>query len=390
VRRSRSEARPLRVAVAGLSLRHPSTGTGRYAREVLAALTERPDLRSTVVLPSDVEAGTVRKGTLRAVQAARLPFPIGNYGEKLYWEQIGFRWSALRTRADVWYSPHFAMPLWPGRPTVLSVHDMIPYTLPAYAANRAARAYLLLTAQAAKQATALVTLSQHAKGEIQRLLDIPEERIHVVPPGVDQAFSVEIDPAAQLRARLRYGLSARYLLYVGGADARKNIGVLLQAIATIPQFSGVPELVVAAGEPKPGQESLFPDWRAQARSLGLGGRVRFVTRIAEEDLAQVYRGADTFCSPSRAEGFGLPILEAMACGTAVVSSNATSLPEAVGDAGLLVGPDDVAGWAEAIRCVSEDADLRVDLERRGVERAATFRWAETTERVVEIIRAVGA
>jgi glycosyltransferase involved in cell wall biosynthesis len=390
VARVAPNSRPLRVAVAGLSLRYPSTGTGRYAREVLVALSNRPDLRPTVVLSSDVRLGRISEGTLRAVQAPRLPFSLGNYGEKLFWEQMGFRWSAMRTQADVWYSPHFAMPLWPGRPTVVSVHDMIPYTWPAYAANPASRAYLRLTARAAKQATAVVTLSDHAKGEIMRLLAIPGERIHVVPPGVDTAFSLVTDPAAQRRARERYGLAGRYLLYVGGADARKNIGVLLRAIATIPQGSSVPELVVAAGEPKPGQEGLYPDWRAQADSLRLDGRVRFITRIAEEDLAEVYRGAEAFCSPSRAEGFGLPILEAMASGTAVISSNATSLPEAVGEAGLLVGPDDVVGWAEAIRRVSDDAGLRVDLERRGVERAAKFRWAKTGERVVEIIRSVGA
>jgi glycosyltransferase involved in cell wall biosynthesis len=161
--------------------------------------------------------------------------------------------------------------------------------------------------------------------------------------------------------------------------------VLLRAIAGIPPDSAVPELVVAAGEPKPGQEALYPDWRAQARALGLEGRVRFVTRIAEEDLAEVYRGAEAFCFPSRAEGFGLTPLEAMACGAAVISSAATSLPEAVGDAGLLVGPDDVGGWTRAIRRVSEDAGLRADLGRRGAARAALFTWKATAERVVEII-----
>jgi glycosyltransferase involved in cell wall biosynthesis len=390
VGRSSSETRPLRVAVAGLSLRYPNTGTARYAREVLASLAGRSDLRSTVVVSADIEPGSVPSGKLRVVRAPGLPFPLGNYGEKLYWEQVGFRLAALRTGADVWYSPHFAMPIFPGRPTILSVHDMIPYTLPAYADNRAARAYLHLTSLAAKQATALITLSLHAKTDIRRLLGIEDRRIHVVPPGVDQAFSVNSDPAARLRARERYALSGRYLLYVGGANARKNIGVLLGAMASIPEASTVPELVIVAHEPKAGQNALFPDWRAQARSLGLGERVRFISRIAEEDLAEVYRGADAFCFPSRAEGFGLGPLEAMACGTPVISSDATSLPEAIGDAGLLVGPDDVAGWARAIRQLSEDAALRADLGRRGVARAALFSWRTTAERVVEIIRAAGA
>jgi glycosyltransferase involved in cell wall biosynthesis len=386
-RRQDGMDRPLRVAVAGLSLRYPHTGTGRYAREVIAALAEQSDVRATVVLGQDAERPVTARGRVGMVYPPSLPFRPGNHGDKLYWEQVGFRWAAIRTRADVWYSPHFAMPLMPSRPTVLSVHDMIPYTMPEYAGTRAARAYFRLQALAAKQATSVVTLSAHAKTEIQRLLGIDATRVHVVMPGVDGAFSPVPGPEARVRARKRYGLGDRYMLYVGGADARKNIGVLLRAISLLTNHDDVPELVVVAGEPKPGQETLFPDWRAQARALGLGDRVRFIALVAEEDLAEVYRGADVFCFPSRAEGFGLNPLEAMACGTAVISSNTTSLPEAVGDAGLLVAPDDADGWARAILQVSGDAALRADLERRGLERAATFQWAETGARVVDIIRA---
>ncbi|MGH2345683.1 MAG: glycosyltransferase family 4 protein, partial [Chloroflexota bacterium] len=338
----------LRVAVAGLALRHPHTGTWRYAREVIAALGAQPDIRASVVPASDAAPLSMERDQVRMVYPPRCPVHLGNHGDKLYWEQVGFRWAAIRTQADVWYSPHFAMPLLPSRPTVLSIHDMIPYTLPEYAGTRAARAYFRLQALAAKQATAVVTLSRHAKMEIERLLGIDEGRVHVVMPGVDGAFSPVPDPEARGRVRRRYGLGERYLLYIGGADARKNIGVLLRAIAALPNGSDVPELVVVAGEPKPGQEALFPDWRAQARSLGIGDRVRFIALVAEEDLAEVYRGAEVFCFPSRAEGFGLNPLEAMACGTAVISSSATSLPEAVGDAGLLRAPDDVAGWTRAI------------------------------------------
>jgi glycosyltransferase involved in cell wall biosynthesis len=381
--------RPLRVAVAGLSLRFPHTGTGRYAREIIASLAARPDMRATVVLAPDSDQETLQLDRVRAVRAPGLPVRLGGYGEKLYWEQVGFRVSARRVKADVWYSPHFSMPLFPGCPTVISVLDMIPFTEPAYAASRLAQGYFSLVARAARQAAAVVTLSQHAKGEIQRLLGIAGSRVHVAEPGVDSAFSPTGEPAAWERARRRYGLPERYLLYVGGADERKNIGVLPRALATLPSGSGVPDLVVVAGEPKPGQAVLFPDWRAQVRSLGLEGRVRFVARVEEEDLAAVYRGADALCFPSRAEGFGLTPLEAMACGTAVICSNATSLPEAVGEAGLLVDPSDVEGWARAMVLVSGDADLRRDLGRRGVERAATFRWSDTGNRVIEVIRAVG-
>jgi glycosyltransferase involved in cell wall biosynthesis len=316
--------------------------------------------------------------------------PLGAYGEKLFWEQVGFWVAARRVGAEVWYSPHFSMPLFPSRPTVISVHDMIPFSDLAYAGSLATRAYFALVARAARQATAVVTLSFHAKGEIERLLGITGDRVHVVNPGVDGAFSPAPDLAARARIDERYRLPGRYLLYLGGADARKNIGILLRAIALLPADSGIPTLVIVAREPKAGQADLFPDWRGQARRLGLEGRVQFVPRVAEEDLAAVYRGAQLFCFPSRAEGFGLTPLEAMACGAPTICSNATSLPEAVGDAGLLVGPDDADGWARTIARLVGSPDLRADLGRRGAARARTFRWADTGSRVVEIIASVGA
>jgi alpha-1,3-rhamnosyl/mannosyltransferase len=188
---------------------------------------------------------------------------------------------------------------------------------------------------------------------------------------------------------MRLGLPDRYLLYVGGADARKNIGVLLEAMAAVGDDPAVPPLVIAAGLPKPGQDALFPDWRGMARALGLSG-VQFVERIAEEDLPAVYRGALAFCFPSRAEGFGLTPLEAMACGTPVLCSNASCLPEATGDAAVLLPPHDAAAWAAAIRSIARDAGLRDDLRARGIARAAGFRWEETAARVSSIIRDVAA
>ncbi|HVA88368.1 MAG TPA: glycosyltransferase family 1 protein, partial [Chloroflexota bacterium] len=362
----------------------------RYAREVIAALVARADPRATLVLDPATPVPEGADGRSRPVRAPRFFMPLGAYGEKLFWEQVGFRLAARRVGADVWYSPHFSMPLYPGCPTVISVHDMIPFSDPAYAGGPAARAYFALVARAARQAAAVVTLSFHAKGEIERLLAIPGDRIHVVSPGVDDAFSPAQDPSARARAAERYRLPHRYLLYLGGADARKNIGVLLRALALLPADAEIPPLAIVAGEPKAGQTDLFPDWRGQARRLGLGDRVHFVPRVAEEDLVTVYRGAEIFCFPSRAEGFGLTPLEAMACGAPTICSNATSLPEAVGDAALLVGPDDTDGWARSITRLAGDPDLRADLGRRGAARARTFRWAETGSRVVEIIALVGA
>ncbi len=381
----------LRVAAGGLFLEYPNTGTGRYARHVLAHLAQEGDLNLSVVMDnrltvSQGRAPCVADTRLRMVDAPMPRLRPHSYERKLYWEQVALPAAALRLHAQVLYSPHFSAPVLCACPTVISIHDVIPLGDSAYAASFPARWYFRLVGLAARRSVAAITLSHYAKGEIVRRLRLTEERVHVVEPGVEAAFDPRLDAAAAARARERYGLPERYLLYVGGADARKNIGVLLDALAGLGEGAGVPPLVVAAGLPKAGQEELFPDWRAQARRLGLGLRVRFVERIAEEDLPEMYRGARAFVFPSRAEGFGLPPLEAMACGTPVICSDATSLPEAVGQAGILVPPDDAHAWATALQRAAVDDELCASLSAQGIDRAARFKWTSTGARVAAIVR----
>jgi glycosyltransferase involved in cell wall biosynthesis len=356
---------------------------------VIERLVRSEQLDATVVLDGPrASDGAGELAAARAVQAPTLPPALGQYAHKLYWEQVGLRYAASRIGARVLYSPHFSTPLWGARPSVISVHDLIPLTEPGYAPGLPARLYFKLVSAAARQAAAVTTLSEYARGEIQRLLHIPAQRVHVVVPGVDERFTAMRDPDAEERARDRYQLPAAYLLYLGGADARKNIGVLLEAMARIKDRPDVLPLVVVAGMPKPGQSGLFPDWRVQATRLQLGNAVRFVERVDEEDLAAVYRMASGFCFPSRAEGFGLPPLEAMACGAPVLCANTSSLPEAVGDSGILIPHDQPEAWARAMLELCTDTERANRLRDMGVQRARLFRWDDTARKVEAIIQAV--
>jgi glycosyltransferase involved in cell wall biosynthesis len=159
-------------------------------------------------------------------------------------------------------------------------------------------------------------------------------------------------------------------------------------MARIKDQPGILPLVVVAGKPKPGQTHLFPDWRARAEQLQLGNAVQFVERIEEEDLAAVYRMTRGYCFPSRAEGFGLPPLEAMACGAPVLCANTSSLPEAVGDAGILLPHDQPQAWATAMLEVCTVSERARQLRTAGVERARLFRWDDTARKVEEVIQAV--
>lgn len=387
------------VAVSGLFLRYPQTGTGRYARRVIEELWRDPRLRTAIVADCATDALDFRPGRItqragqQVVRAPEAPLRLNGYGKKLYWEQIALRLAVRRLGVDLLYAPHFSLPLFAGCPTVLSIHDVIPLTEPGYNETIATRLYFRLVGAAARQATAITTLSRYSAGEIARRLHISPARICVIPPGIEDHFHAGNSPDTIARARACLGIPERYLLYLGGADVRKNIGVLLRALALIRDSSeaagagsaDIPTLVIAAVTPSPAPSAHHPDWRGMATELRVADRVQFVERVPEADLPAIYQGALAFLFPSRAEGFGLTPLEAMACGTPVICSSATSLPEAVGDAALLAPPDDARAWAAAMLRVCGDAGLRDALRDAGIRQARLFRWEDTARRVRDVI-----
>ena len=401
------ELEPLTVGVSGYVLQYPYRGVGRYARRVLEQLRAAPAVRPLLISGEWADRAAEQLGAIDgyssgSLRAVRVPDPLGRLlghvppkayeiVQRMYWEQLGVQIVSRRVGFDVLYSPYHALPLFPPRRSIVTIHDLIPLSEPGYRGGALAHAYFRLACLAAGQAAAVITDSGSAKREIVRLLRIPEGRIHVVPLGVEPIFTSRWDQEGMERARVRLGLPERYMLYVGGSDLRKNIGVLLRAMRILreEQVAGtVPTLVIAANAADAGSTPWHPDWRAQADDLVLSAEVRFVDRIAEEDLPAVYRGAEAFLFPSRAEGFGLTPLEALACGAPVLCAEASSLPEVVGDAALLLPPDDPGAWAAAILRICTDEGLRERLHEAGPRHAAPFTWERTGAGVLEVIRRV--
>ena len=412
----RRPARAPRVGILVPPQRNPSRGVARYSRLVIQQLRRSAALKPVVItyrLPGSglLEPGQVtgaeRQYLGQTVYAPRLmhqleaivPTRYFAEGQRLLFEQVGSRLAAWRLGVDLLYSPYHALPLVPLCPSVVTIHDLIPLSEPGYAGSLHVRALFALACAAARQATAVITVSEYAKREIVRHLGIPESCIYVSPNGVEPIFTATCDQMALARARSRLSLPDRYLLYVGGSDLRKNIGVLLRAVVLLRdqgQLSmhnpggAVPPLVIVCSRIEAGMTPWHPDWRAQAQELGLDGEVQFLEYVAEEDLPAVYHGALALCFPSTAEGFGLTPLEAMACGTPVICSNTSSLPEVVGKAGILLPPDDPTPWASAMLQVSSNVGLRTALRAAGLQQAAPFTWDRTGADVLEVLHSVAS
>jgi glycosyltransferase involved in cell wall biosynthesis len=288
--------------------------------------------------------------------------------------------------------PYFASPLRTSTPTVVTVHDLIPMILPAYRGDLRVRLYTALVARAAKRAQAIITDSMASRDDVIRLLGIPEQRVHVVYLAAEERFRPDAEPDEGARLRAAYDLPGRFALYLGSYDQRRNLGALLRGFAAaareLERMGAEPPLLAMAGNLPCTDTPFRPDPRAMAVELGVEQYIRFIGRVSEEDKASLYRAAEFFCFPSRYEGFGLTPLEAMACGTPVIAADATSLPEIVGDGGILVDPDDVSGWAQALSSLWRDPDLVHRMRALALVQAATFSWARAARETHAVYHAV--
>jgi glycosyltransferase involved in cell wall biosynthesis len=334
------------VSINGYFLGNAFTGSGQYTLHLLEEL---------------------RGFDLHVARPAGQP---GNLG-KLAWEQVGWPRMARKYHADLLHCPYFALPLRRNRPAVVTIHDLIPMVLPAYQGSRLVRAYTWLQARASRSAEAILVDSECSKRDVLRLLQVPEERVHVIYLGVGPHFTPKRSGPSPL--------DKPYVLYMGSQDVRKNVPALIRAFGLI--ADEWPDLTLAiAGAPGSGG-SLFPDLQGPAQALG--DRVRFLGRVSEAEKLALFRYAEVFVFPSLYEGFGLEPLEALACGCPVVCSNASSLPEIVGDAGLLVDPVDDAAIAAGMRQALRDPE---PWRAKGPPQAARFRWDKTAAQTAAVYR----
>lgn len=374
----------MRIAFDGKYVTLSTAGVGRYCTSLLRALfrvnaAEGSGFEFVVFLGPDTAVGAlppvhVRRewqGVMSSVIRSTFLLPG----------------SLRRLSADLFHGLDGWLPASARPPGVVTIHDLIPLLAPrAFTLKHRLVMRWIKFGRVAKAAWVIAD-SAATKGDLQRLLGIPGSRISVIPLGVEDRFHPAQDPGHLASVRATYRLPADYVLFVGTLEPRKNLPALLRAFARLRGRGATAgcHLVLVGG------------WGWQVREIrealarhGGHGDVHVLGFVADEDLPALYAGAKLFVFPSTYEGFGLPVLEAMACGVPVVTSTRSSLPEVGGDAARLIDPDDVDGLAEAMGTILDGEALRRDMAEAGLRRARLFSWEAAARETLKVYQMVGA
>lgn len=377
------------------------TGTEGYSLHLIRALLEL-DQRNEYVLYFHRPPQPGLFPASPRWRARVIPFPR-------LWTHVRLSLEMLTAPPDVLFVPAHVLPLVHPRRSVVTVHDL-GYRHEPQAHRPLDRLYLeLSTRYNARAASHVIADSAATKRDLVQLYGTDPQRITVIPLGLDELFQPVTDAARLAAVRAKYGIPGDYLLYVGTLQPRKNLVRLIEAWGRVigdwrleigdceianRQSQIANWTLVIAGK----RGWLYEEIFATVRRLGLEGRVLFPGYVPEEDLPALLSGATAFVLPSLYEGFGLPVLEAMACGTPVIAATTSSLPEVVGDAGLLVDPLDSEALAAALQRVLTDADpstplrasLRAELRQQGLARARLFSWPRCARETLAVLEAAGA
>jgi len=368
----------MKIVIDAHMVGHRETGNETYVLGLLRGLTEvdlcnqyfvlvtNPDaLCSKVDLPTNFTLVPLRF----AANAVRIP--------------LAMPWIVHRLGADALHVTYIAPPICPS-PVVVTVHDISFKMFPHFFSRRDRLVLSNFVPLSMRKATRVIADSHCTATDIVTHYGLPKEKIAIIPLAADQRFSPVRDTAKLKAVREKYNLADKFILTVANLQPRKNLRVLLDAIAEL-KSGQVPRVqVVIAGQ---------PHWKAheiieQVQLAELEDNVRILGYVPDEDLPTLYSAACAFAFPSIYEGFGLPPLEAMACGTPVVASNSSSLEEVVGDAGLLLPPYSVKAWADALQSLLENPMLRQELAQRGIAQASKFSWHNTAKETLKVYKKV--
>lgn len=364
----------------------PKTGVGHYAYNLLKALLEIDWENSyalfygMVMRPSKEHMPDFSS---RGVDTILIKWP-GRFFDIFVDRFPQVHVDRLVGEYDVFHCPNFVPPPLKGN-VVITVHDMAYRVYPDFFPKTIRRTLSRHLDRSAAQAKRIIADSENTKRDIVKFLDIDPEKISVIYPAAGEHFKPIDDHGLINTIKRRYGINGEYIGFFATLEPRKNVVVLVQAYSQLKKRTGgLRQKLVLAGSAGWENDDVF----AEIKSLGLTDDIIITDYVPDEDLPMLMSGAEVMVYPSLYEGFGLPPLEAMACGTPVITSNNSSLPEVIGDAGIMVDPEDVEGLAGAIESVLSDQGLRDEMRRKGLARAKQFSWEQAARETLKVYKDV--
>ena len=371
----------MRIAIDYTAAIRQKAGIGNYVRRLVDALLAQDSVNSYTLLTS-------------GRPTRERPFPQADnvrgrsiYIPDRYLNIIWYRWrlplytTYFSGQVDIYHGPDFALP--PTGKTlrkVVTVHDLAFLEHPEYAVPSLAATLGKVGPEAVAAADVVCTVSEEVNRTLIKHFHTPREKLTVIPNGVSPYFRRIIDPILLQATHHKFGLKHPLVLGVGTLEPRKNHIGLIKAFYQAQKKKKGPAMLALAG----GKGWLYEETQNLVEELKLTKKVRFLGRVTDLELVTLYNMADVFAFPSFAEGFGVPPLEAMACGTPVITSNISSLPEVVGDAGLLIDPHNTGELSAAIMRILEDKQLQEDLRQKGFERVKQFTWQESARKMLTV------
>lgn len=351
------------------------SGVSHYVAQLLAALVARHDGRRYALLASQSLNGYFPAGTLGQVG---LKFPV-----RSLWMQLVLPAIVARLSPDICHFTNYIAPLVGSRPFVVTLYDMALFKHPHVQPRKTLLMVRSIVPMVARRAAAIITTSHSTRADVVSTLGVPPENVHVVYAAAGPEFRIIENEGELDRVRRKYGLFDAFVLCVSTIEPRKNLARLVQAFAEL-RRRGRQERLILVGQLGWKYAAIFE----QIEQLGLLESVRLLGYVPEEDLPALYNLARAVAFPLLDEGFGLPIVEGMACGVPVLTSDRSSMAEVAGEAALLIDPTDVHAMADGLMQVLSDTDSRARLRAAGLARAAEFSWVRAAEQTVAVYDAV--
>ncbi len=379
----------MKIGIDATPLPNEPVGAGRYTIQLIRALIDLIEMKSGS--DEDIELYIfVQKNGRRQINAPNSPrihwrvFPEKHPLARLVWEQVRLPFLIRRSKIDILHSLHYTRPVILPCASVVTFHDMTFFLYPDLHTRIKRKFFPAAIRYSARHSQAIITTSECTKQDTIRLLNVPAEKMFSIPNGVGEEFRPISEKAILEECRRKYRLPEEFILNVGLIEPRKNLSLLLRAYAKLCQRRECPPIVITGGF-----GWMYDEAIQQIDMLDLKDKVQFTGYIPAQDLPMVYNLARIFVYPSLYEGFGFPPLEAMACGIPVITTSISAMLDQVGDAGILVPPNDECALLEAMDDLLGDRRMQEFLSKSGRTRSAYFTWKRTAQETLRVYQCLG-